>query len=667
MKSAKVTKDAADKPEKQKKFGIKSFGLTQQWQVALLLPSGWDDFTTFIDDYSDLSTVIHGDTVVVIGRLSGAPTTKFEKGKPPRLIGFIKDCSGREIGFSVFGDSRDFKKDLDANPEKVILFGRLDLFNDKYWLKDPEVVPEKWLGRFRPRYPGKTGVIKPETVREQVLNSLRAAIPLAANHLAQELKQFGSRADLAQLAGLPNWPLETIITQAHAPRNPEFGEKAQRAMERLASLGILKDARNHKGVKQDRPPRVGDWRRRAARIPFKLTDEQETSIRETLADIASPSVMHRMLVGDVGTGKTAVYGSVAAAVVDGGGRVIVLLPNEGLAAQVAKEFKSWWPDIDLQLVTSGNKDNNVSAPLAIGTTALLFQDIGHPTLVICDEQQKFSREQREQLLGERTHLLEVSATCIPRSQALVRYGVVKVSKLTKTHTPKNIITRIWFADQSKELAPQVKKTIMEGNQVLYVYPLRESEDAPLENEEGVENKPAPQNNKVELTAATDVFAKWEKIYPGKVRLIHGQMSNTEKIRALEDMRDGRADVLIATIVVEVGINIPKLRRVVIVHPERFGLSTLHQIRGRVARLGGVGHCDLYLPNRVKENTMERLRVLEKTQDGFKVSECDMKLRGVGDLSKTSSKQSGADETFLYGRPVRVDVLDEVMELLAGKK
>ena len=116
--------------------------------------------------------------------------------------------------------------------------------------------------------------------------------------------------------------------------------------------------------------------------------------------------------------------------------------------------------------------------------------------------------------------------------------------------------------------------------------------------------------------------------------------------------------------VEVGINLPKLRRVVVVHPERHGLTTLHQIRGRVARLGGKGYCDLFLPNHVKEKTMARLRVLETTSDGFRVSEWDMRLRGVGDLSQNSTKQSGSDDTFLYGRQVSLDVLDAVMEKLS---
>ncbi len=241
---------------------------------------------------------------------------------------------------------------------------------------------------------------------------------------------------------------------------------------------------------------------------------------------------------------------------------------------------------------------------------------------------------------------------------LARYGVVKVSKLTKPHTPMDIHTRIWSAEQSKELGRQVFETIKNGDQVLYVYPLREADECEEEKPAG-----APGRRGNELTSATEIFEKWEKIYPGKVRLIHGQMADDEKTAALCDMREGRAAVLIATTVVEVGTNLPKLRRVVIVHPERHGLTTLHQIRGRVARLGGEGWCDLFLPYPLKEASMKRLQVLEETQDGFKVAEHDMRVRGVGDLSSNSSKQSGADGTFLFGRPVSIEALDAVMEML----
>lgn len=637
---------------------LKSFGLVASWQAAFLLPSGWDDLTAPVEDFKNLPG--HGESCVVVGCLAGAPTMKFGNGAP-RLVGSLSDPNGRLLGFSVFGDSRAFEGKLKDCPERVVLLGQIDYFNNRPWLKSPDVVPREWLGRFRPRYPGKTGVINPETVRERILAMLPGAIPAAVEFITRELADFGTEADLLGLAGVSGWTCEQVIREAHTPHGIHFGEVAQRAMEYFAALGVIRAARGNRDFYLSGGSLcVTDWRQRAKAIPFPLTDEQERAIVASLDDLSSPSPMRRILSGDVGTGKTAVYGTICASIVDGNGTAAILLPNESLASQVAREFESWWPDLPMQLITGNSGDELICAPLVVGTTALLFRDLGHPDLVVVDEQQKFSREQREQLVGPETNLLEVTATCIPRSQALVRYGVVKVSKLTKCHTPKTIHTRIWPREEWGGLFRSVKETLAAGDQVLLVYPLREKNEKPEAEEDENQQKGV---NRPELRSAAEVYQKWNDFFPGKVRLIHGQMTDDEKGSALRDMREGKASILTATTVVEVGINLPKLRRVVIVHPERHGLTTLHQIRGRVARQGGEGWCDLFLPYPVKDTTMERLRVLEKTQDGFKVAEYDMRLRGVGDLSRESSKQSGADETFLFGRPVRMEILDEVMERL----
>lgn len=641
------------KPKKTDPLGrLKSFGLAEPWQAALLLPNGWDDLTRPVDRFVPERVPI--GECVAIGRLHGAPSVKFGSG-PPRLTGFLQDPSGGKVGFTVFGDTRDFQKKLSACRHRVVLYGQMEIFNDSCWLKNPSLVSENWVGRLRPRYPGKAGVIKPDTVRDRVLGLIKDAIPEAVAFLERELSVFGDQVKLREFAGLQKWPLGQIIYQAHLPHSVEYGKAAQAALERLAALGIIKAANGNKGVvSAGGAVGCGDWIRRARAIPFSLTDEQEAAIASAVDGLRDKAPMRQMLTGDVGTGKTAVYGSVAAAVVDGGGRVVILLPNESLAAQVAREFSAWWPDIRLQLVTGSSKESVVDAPLVIGTTAILFRNLAAPNLMIVDEQQKMSRDQREQLVGPKTNLLEVTATCIPRTQALVRYGVVRVSKLTKCHTEKKIMTKIWNREQWPMVANGIKETIAAGDQVLYVYPLREKGDeAEGEQEE-------PKNKKPELNSASEVFEKWEKLYPGKARLIHGQMSDDEKAAALADMREGRASVLVATTVVEVGINLPKLRRVVIVHPERHGLTTLHQIRGRVARNGGDGWCDLFLANPVKIETMERLKVLEKTTNGFEVAEHDMRLRGIGDLSSGSTKQSGSDATFLFGRSVSIDILDQVI-------
>lgn len=620
---------------------LTSLGIREAWQVALYLPTGWDDLTRPVREFVDLQP----GPAVLVGRLDGQPSLKFD-GKT-RLIGYLSDERGRRVGFSVFGDTRAFQQELDEVDGPVALLGQLDQFGDRWWLKGPELVTEEWLGKLRPRYQGKTRVIRPDTVRDRVMKLLDRAIPEAADFLARELAEFGSRDDLVRRAGLPGWPLEGVLSEAHCPRSLRYGEAAQRALERLAALGVVKAARQVEGGGIDASFQPGGWTERASAIPFPLTVEQQAAIQAAIVDIRAVAPMRRILAGDVGTGKTAVYGTICASVVDAGGRAVVLAPTESLAQQVAREFRTWWPDLQLQVVT-GSQGDPITAPLVIGTTALLFREVGTPDLMVVDEQQKFSVSQREQLVGVGTNLLEVTATCIPRSQALLRYGVVKVSRLTKCHTPKTITTRIRQRDEWRSLLDDIMGTVKGGGQVLMVYPLREKG----------EDDEAPAVG--ELKSAEEIFEVWSKRLPGRVCWVHGQMSDDEKGEALGLMREGRCDIMVATTVVEVGIDLPKLRRVVVVHPDRHGLTTLHQIRGRVARKGGEGWCDLFLPYSVKEATLERLRVLESTTDGFKVAEHDMRLRGVGDLSQGATRQSGADELFLFGRSVRVEILDEVM-------
>lgn len=638
---------------------LKSLGLSAPWQVALLLPNGWDDLTRPLERYD--RPIWEGDIYLVIGQLVANPEVRFGNGAP-RLVGSLSDPDGRRIGFSAFGDTRELEGKLKESREKVALLGQLDTFNNRLWLKNPEIVLPGWVGKLRPRYPGKTGLINPETVRDRILQHLKTSVPLAADFLGEQLREFGSPEELAQIAGLPGWHLEGILWRAHLPRSIEEGERAQQSLEHLAALGMIKAAKGNQGTKKKTTPlAVGDWHRRTKTIPFALTGEQQRAITDALADLSGTEPMRRILSGDVGTGKTAVYGTICACVVDGRGTAAVLLPNEALAAQIAREFSAWWPDLPLQLITGSSGKERITAPLVIGTTALLHRGFKAPDLVVVDEQQKFSREQRERMVRTNTRLLEVTATCIPRSQALIRYGVLKVSKLTQAHTKKTIHTRIWMPEEGNAMYTEVLRTLRDGHQVLLVYPLREKGD---EKEGEREPEGQGRTQQPELRSAEEIYEKWSRLLPGKARWVHGQMSEQDKEKALKDMTEGTASVLVATTVVEVGINIPRLRRVIIVHPERHGLTTLHQIRGRVARLGGEGWCDLYMPYRLKELTMERLRVLERTQDGFEIAEWDMRLRGVGDLSQSSSKQSGADDTFLFGRPVRTDILDAVIQRLS---
>jgi ATP-dependent DNA helicase RecG len=638
-------------PKKSPLGRVSSLGPKEPWQSALLLPKEWDDLRNPIVNFGQ--EFADGEYVVVRGQLNGQIQTRFQGG-PPRMSGSLVDGAGQRVFFSAFGDSRELQASIEQSAADVVIFGQTSLFNGMVWLRNIELIDSRWLGRIRPRYLGKPRVINPETVRDRVVGLLREAIPKAASEIAKELGK--SPEDLVRFAGIDGLEtLERIILHAHIPKSFEQGAAAQEALERMAAYRAITIAREQapdtSGIQITLPRDIGDWRYWSDKLPFNLSPKQDSAITEIVDDLRQPQPMRRLLSGDVGYGKTAVFAVAAASIYGAGGRVAILLPNETLAEQAAREIKSFWPEVagDLQLVTGNTdqKEDLTAYRWLIGTTALLFREVGDFHFVVVDEQQKFSRDQRESLLKVKTHLLEATATCIPRSQALIQFGGFSATILDEPPIPRDIKTSIRYAEEKANLFGDVKETLNNGDQVLVVYP-RKSKGKD-EEEQGIHD--------VEAAAAA-----WEKFCPGDVRSAHSERSEEENEKALKDMREGVAKVLVATTVVEVGVNIPRLRRVIIVHPHRFGLSTLHQIRGRAARTGGVGYCDLYLPDPPKEKSLERLRVLEKTQNGFEVAREDLILRGCGDLSSNSSQQTGADETILFGRPLTPQRLEEAARM-----
>lgn len=635
---------------------LSALGLEEPWQAALLLPNDWDDLRNVVTDFRILNSLEgprEGDRVVVMGRLKGAPASRFD-GNVPRLVGYLHDAHAQCLGWTVFGDTRALADQLRrAGDEELVVTGRLAQFQG-WWLRDCEFIPREWAGRLRPRYGGKTRVIGPATVRERVLALLPEAIPIAAEWLADSLQHHGDAPALLALVEAAEEALSDLLRRAHLPATVEDGRAAQEALEGLAALGAIDRAMQHVHARDPARWRTPvNWSARAKQLPFTLTADQTKAVQEIVSDLAGEGAMHRILAGDVGSGKTVVYGLAACSCLDGGGRVAVLLPNQVLAEQVARECTTWWPDLSCALVTGGRPtDEALKARLVIGTTALLHRAAGDYDLLIVDEQHKFSRAQREQLRTRGTHLLEVSATCIPRSQALVEYGVVAMSRLRGSAIRKRLRTRFWRQDERPGLFAEVQTSIATGHQVLVVYPRRDRDEPDEANTEA---------SAAGLPSVEEAYAPWERRFPGQVRLAHGGMSDEAIAEAIGALRAGQASILVATTVVEVGINLPALRRVVVIHPERYGLTTLHQLRGRAARTGGVGYCDLYLPTEVSEETLARLSVLTETTDGFEIAARDLALRGFGDLAPGSERQHGADESFLFGRSINPQVVERMVE------
>jgi len=649
----KVKPKTKPKAEIPKLGRISSLGPKEPWQLALLLPNSWKDFRTIHSTYHSLHQVADGGPVVVRGVVKGEPSVRFN-GKVARTSVRLLDQHGAILGFTLFGETRHLNTFL--RPGKVVcVAGKKGYFKDDIWLGDPELVFPDWQGRLCPVYPGKARVIGPDAVREQVQNHLDEAIPIAARWISD------SALSSARAIGVKIEPdqslIERILHMAHQPEDPEQGKRAQSHLEMLAAIATLGKVHGARAARKvmAKPLQLDKWTRLVSGVPFIMTEEQRVAVSEIVENFRSPMPRHHLLSGDVGTGKTVVYGLVAATNAFMGDITAVLLPNQSLAAQAAREMKEMWPRLPVDLITGNSRKGALDIPkggVIVGTTAILTridEDVRHRiTLTVVDEQQKFSVLQREQLIQHGAHLLEVTATCIPRTLALARYGAIKVSRLTQPHTPKDIRSRIYHVEQKGDLFREIRASLGRREQVLIVYPLKDSE------------KGAASNERLAVEQATEM---WKQAFPGMVRKIHGAMDDAEKNIALQDLREDRAEILIGTTVVEVGINLPRLRHVVVVDPGRLGLTQLHQIRGRAARNGGDGRFDMYLPTPPAPHTLERLSVLTRTQDGFKVAEDDLQLRGFGDLGEGSERQTGADETFLFGRPIRVEVMDKVAKII----
>jgi len=347
-------------------------------------------------------------------------------------------------------------------------------------------------------------------------------------------------------------------------------------------------------------------------LPFILTDEQKKAIEDIRQDMQKDVAAKRMVVGDVGSGKTMVI--LAAAYMNMPNRSVLMAPTTILANQLFEEAQKYLPQLKITLVTNKTKKINLEEyDFIIGTHALLFRELPQASLIMVDEQHRFGTKQRnmlEKLVAEqelKPHFIQFSATPIPRTQAMIESAHIDVSLITTTPFTKDIDSKVIHKNDFKSLLLHVKDEIAKNNQVLLVYPLVEHSEA------------------FDYQSIDEARGYWEKNFDN-VYVTHGK--DKEKEQVLFDFRE-KGDILIATTVVEVGISLPRLSTVVIVGAERLGLSTLHQLRGRVSRTGLKGYCYLY----TNKSKSERLDAFVETKSGFDIANLDLKFRKSGDLLK----------------------------------
>ena len=435
---------------------------------------------------------------------------------------------------------------------------------------------------------------------------------------------------------------DEAIRYIHRPRNYEQIVAAERRLkfEELfyIQLGILDYARE----RQERSAgqcftRIGSLFNGFYQyhLDFALTNAQKRVLREIRADVGSGKQMNRLLQGDVGSGKTIVALMAMLMALDNNRQVCLMAPTEILAEQhyasITEQLDGMPVRVDLLTSTiKGRRRNDTLSALAsgdvnilIGTHAVIednvvFAQLG---LVVIDEQHRFGVAQRAKLWLKSAappHVLVMTATPIPRTLAMTVYGDLNVSVLDELPPGrKPVLTRHVSAGQRVALYQKLESEIANGHQVYYVFPL------------------IKENEKMDLRDLENGFEALKKIFPNRrLAYVHGKMSPAEKSEVMERFANGSVDILVATTVIEVGVNVPNATVMVVEEAQRFGLSQLHQLRGRVGRNAEQAYCFLVTPEKMAENTRKRIEIMVETNDGFRISEEDMRMRGPGDLQGT---------------------------------
>jgi ATP-dependent DNA helicase RecG len=539
-------------------------------------------------------------------------------------------CFGRGFLGRVFQPGRRFRVWGTFKP------GRLGPESSDFELESSSV-PASAFGRVLPVYPLTEGLGQ-AAVRRAVRAALDAALPSLEDALPAGLRAARGQPTAA-----------AALRAVHAPADPAEAEAGRRALawEELFWFELSLMRRRLPRTATRAPRRLDTALRDAAlsRLPFTLTADQTTVLAEIAADLGAAWPMARLLQGDVGSGKTLVALLSALLVTEGGAQVAFAAPTELLARQHAEIAARLLEPIGVRVAflsgaVSGEPRQLLLAALAageidilFGTHALFSRDVrfGRLGLVVVDEQHKFGVRQRMAMLakGESPDLLLMTATPIPRTLALTAFGDLDVSTI-RTMPPGRlpVITHLARQANAEKVYRRVREELDRGRQAYFVYPLI-----------GDTASDAPGDPAAVKDAETAFRQLRGEIYPGvEAALIHSRVPEEEKVRAMAGFAAGRVKVLAATSVVEVGVDVANAACMVVEHAERFGLSTLHQLRGRVGRGTAQSYAFLVYGDELTPEGVERLKIMKETTDGFRIAERDLRLRGPGEL--LGVRQSG---------------------------
>ncbi|MCP8882063.1 ATP-dependent DNA helicase RecG [Devosia sp. XJ19-1] len=527
------------------------------------------------------------------------------------------------------------EKSLPIGEERYVS-GTIGFFNGEKQITHPDYVvePDKFstLPLVEPVYPLTNGL------------SSRALAKLV--HHAIQVVPTLPEWITADTIATRKWPsFATAMRMVHTPENPDEAQLWSPARQRLAydeylagqiTLQLVRSSMvSARGVARNFTGAITE--KLAAALPFSLTDGQTKALEEIRADLSAPDRMSRLLQGDVGSGKTVVALMAMAAMAESGAQSALMAPTELLASQHFRTIQPLceavglgcalltgkMPASERRTVLAGLADGSIA--IAVGTHALFqsdiaFRDLG---LTVVDEQHRFGVHQRLALSdkGRHTDLLVMTATPIPRTLVLTHFGDMEVSVLReKPRGRQPIDTAVLSIGDYARVISRLQTRLAEGAQAYWVCPLVEESET------------------LEVVSAEDRFADLLKIFGDQVALVHGRMSAAAKQAVMQRFKDNEIKLLVATTVIEVGVDVPNATIMIIEHAERFGLAQLHQLRGRVGRGSQRSACLLLYKDPLSETAQARLETIKATEDGFEIAERDLELRGQGDLLGT--RQSG---------------------------
>mgnify|MGYP000403132690 CR=1 FL=1 len=532
-------------------------------------------------------------------------------------------------------------KDTYPIGKDIIISGKIEFYNDKIQMLHPDYAlpPERKneIKEYESIYP-MTGGLSPKMLHKVIDHALPVlpSLPEWIDETMIKKYQWSSWKECMTALHHPQSSKETL--NDHPVRTRLAYDEA--LSRQLAMQLVRAKFKKKKGIAFDG---FDDLRAKLlAALPFDLTGAQQRTLSEIDTDMASPHRMLRLLQGDVGSGKTVVALATMLNVIGNGYQAAMMAPTEILARQHAETLQPLCDAIGVTLTILTGRDKgkdrqaildtieNGKAQIIIGTHALFQDSVAFHKLgcVVIDEQHRFGVHQRLSLTDKGTapDVLVMTATPIPRTLTLSLFGDMDVSRLDeKPPGRKPIDTVLISNDRLADIAEGLKRKIAEGERIYWVCPLVE------------------ESEKMNLANAEDRHTLLSQIYGDRVGLVHGRMKPLDKDAVMQKFAGGDLDILVATTVIEVGVNVPEATVMIIEHAERFGLAQLHQLRGRVGRGSDKSSCILLYNAPLSETGKERLKVMRDTEDGFVIAEKDLELRGAGEILGT--RQSGLPATY----------------------